>query len=109
MFTVEQRDARREHLLRLAEEDERVVTGAAVGSLAVAALHARGCIERRRLWQGERYVGAVRVEPAALRAALAASVLALMREGTEVDLLSANVFVERLALAQPAAAPPQSA
>ena len=35
MFTVEQRDALREHLLRLAEEDERVVAGAAVGSLAV--------------------------------------------------------------------------
>ena len=35
MFTVEQRDALRDHLLRLAEEDERVVAGAAVGSLAV--------------------------------------------------------------------------
>ena len=35
MFTVEQRDALREHLLRLAEKDERVVAGAAVGSLAV--------------------------------------------------------------------------
>ena len=35
MFTVEQRDALCEHLLRLAEEDERVVAGAAVGSLAV--------------------------------------------------------------------------
>jgi hypothetical protein len=35
VFTVEQRDALREHLLRLAEEDERVVAGAAVGSLAV--------------------------------------------------------------------------
>ena len=35
MFTVEQRDALREHLLRLAEADERVVAGAAVGSLAV--------------------------------------------------------------------------
>src|SRR5947208_6819031 len=35
MFTVEQRNALREHLLRLAEEDERVVAGAAVGSLAV--------------------------------------------------------------------------
>jgi len=37
VFTVEQRDALREHLLRLAEEDERVVAGAAVGSLAVDA------------------------------------------------------------------------
>ena len=35
MFTVEQRDALRDRLLRLAEEDERVVAGAAVGSLAV--------------------------------------------------------------------------
>jgi hypothetical protein len=35
VFTVEQRDALREHLLRLAEEEERVVAGAAVGSLAV--------------------------------------------------------------------------
>ena len=35
MFTVEQRDALRERLLRRAEEDERVVAGAAVGSLAV--------------------------------------------------------------------------
>ena len=35
MFTVEQRDAVREHVLRLAEEDDRVVAGAAVGSLAV--------------------------------------------------------------------------
>ena len=34
MFTVEQRDALREHLLRLAGEDQRVVAGAAVGSLA---------------------------------------------------------------------------
>ena len=35
MFTVEQRDALRDHVLQLAEEDERVVAGAAVGSLAV--------------------------------------------------------------------------
>ena len=35
MFTVAQRDALRERMLRLAEEDERVVAGAAVGSLAV--------------------------------------------------------------------------
>jgi hypothetical protein len=35
VFTVEQRDAVRERLLRLAEDDERVVAGAAVGSLAV--------------------------------------------------------------------------
>ena len=37
VFTVEQRDALREYLLRLAEEDVRVVAGAAVGSLAVDA------------------------------------------------------------------------
>src|SRR5205085_12045366 len=35
VFTVEQRNAFREQLLRLAAEDERVVAGAAVGSLAV--------------------------------------------------------------------------
>ena len=35
MFTVEQRDALREHVLALAEEDSRVVAGAAVGSLAL--------------------------------------------------------------------------
>ena len=35
MFSVEQRDALGERLLRLAKDDERVVAGAAVGSLAV--------------------------------------------------------------------------
>ena len=35
MFTVEQRDALRERVLGLAEEDERVVAAAAIGSLAV--------------------------------------------------------------------------
>jgi hypothetical protein len=35
MFTVAQRDALRERVLRLAEGDERVVAAAAVGSLAV--------------------------------------------------------------------------
>ncbi len=35
MFTVAQRDALRDRLLRLADADERVVAGAAVGSLAV--------------------------------------------------------------------------
>jgi len=35
MFTIEQRDAFRERVLRLGDEDERVVAGAAVGSLAV--------------------------------------------------------------------------
>jgi hypothetical protein len=244
VFTVEQRDALREHLLRLAEEDEHVVAGAAVGSLAVDggdrfsdldltfgiadhvpvadaldhwtrtlideldavhladlergpttyrvfllpdalqfdlsmtpaaqfrpagprfrllfgetaageptvsappdagdlfgwgviyALHSRACIERGRLWQAEHYVGAVRdhalslaclrqglpavqargyddlsaetlarfeaahvgaVEPGALRAALAASVLALMREGEEARLPHVDTVAKRLA------------
>jgi hypothetical protein len=35
VFTVEQRDALRERVLRFGEEDERVVAGAVVGSLAV--------------------------------------------------------------------------
>lgn len=35
MFSVEQRDALRERVLALAEDDERVVAGAVVGSLAV--------------------------------------------------------------------------
>jgi hypothetical protein len=35
VFTVEQRDALREHVLRLAEKDERAVAGAIVGSLAL--------------------------------------------------------------------------
>jgi hypothetical protein len=35
VFSVEQRDALRDRVLQLAEEDERVVAGAAVGSLAV--------------------------------------------------------------------------
>jgi hypothetical protein len=35
LFTVEQRDALRARMLALAEEDERVVAGAAVGSLAI--------------------------------------------------------------------------
>jgi hypothetical protein len=244
LFTVEQRDSLRERLLRLAEEDERVVAGAAVGSLAVDggdrfsdldltfgiadrvpvadvlddwtrtlideleavhladlergpttyrvfllrgalqfdlsmtpaakfrpagprfrlvfgetapgdaqapkppvardlfgwgviyALHARACIERGRVWQAEHYVGAVRdhalslaclregrpavqargyddltadtlarfdaahvgaVEPDALRRALAASVLALMREGAEAGLPHAGTVAHRLA------------
>ena len=37
MFTVDQRDALRARMLRLADEDERVVAGAAVGSLAVGS------------------------------------------------------------------------
>jgi hypothetical protein len=111
------------------------VAGDLFGWGVIYALHARACIERRRSWQAEHYVGAVRdhalslaclrhglpvvqargyddlpaetlarfedthvgaVEPGALRAALAASVLALMREGAEADLL-ADVVAERLA------------
>jgi hypothetical protein len=102
----------------------------------VYALHARACIERGRVWQAEHYVGAVRdhalslaclrqglpavqargyddlpaetlarfadahvgaVEPGALRAALAASVLELMREGAEARLPHADAVARRLA------------
>jgi hypothetical protein len=102
----------------------------------IYALHARACIERRRVWQAEHYVGAVRdhalslaclrqglpavqargyddlpaatlarfeethvgaVEPGALRAALAAAVSALMREGAQAQLVGADVVAERLA------------
>jgi hypothetical protein len=242
VFTVEQRDALRDRLLQLAEEDERVVAGAAVGSLALGggdrfsdldltfavadevpmrdvlddwtrmltgeldalqladlergpttyrvfllpdalqfdlsmtpagqfrpggprfrllfgeagepkfpappvahdlfgwgviyALHARTCVERGRLWQAEHYVGAVRdhalalaclredvpavqargyddlsaetlahyedthvatLKPEALRAALAAGVVALMREGAEAGLPQAEAVADRLA------------
>jgi hypothetical protein len=103
---------------------------------AIYALHARACIERGRVWQAEHYVGAVRdhalslaclreglvpaqargyddlsaetldrldnahvgaVEPLALREALAASVLALMREGADARLLHAHAVAQRLA------------
>jgi hypothetical protein len=102
----------------------------------IYAVHARACIERGRVWQAEHYVGAVRdhalslaclreglpagqarsyedlsadtlgrfeeahigaLEPRVLRAALAASVLALTREGTEARLPNADVVAERLA------------
>jgi hypothetical protein len=102
----------------------------------IYALHARACIERGRVWQAEHYVGAVRdhalslaclreglaavqargydelsaetlarfedahvgaVAPVALRAALAASVLALMHEGAEARLPHADAVAERLA------------
>ena len=101
----------------------------------IYALHARACIERGRYWQAEHYVAAVRdhalslaclrqelpagqargyddlsaetlarfgdthvgaVEPGALRAALAASVGALMREGAEARLPHADAVAERL-------------
>lgn len=101
----------------------------------IYALHARACVERGRIWQAEHYVGAVRdhalslaclrqglpaaqarsyddlavetlarfehshvgaVEPGALRAALAVSVLALMREGAEAHVPHARVVAERL-------------
>jgi hypothetical protein len=102
----------------------------------IYALHSRACIERGRVWQAEHYVGAVRdhalalaclregvtavqargyddlspdtlarseaghigaLEPAALRASLADSVLALTREGAEADLPHAQAVAERLA------------
>ena len=102
----------------------------------IYALHARACIERGRVWQAEHYVGAVRdhalslaclrqgrpavqargyddlsaetlarfedahvgaIEPGALRAALAASVLALIHQGEEARLPHAQVVAERLA------------
>jgi hypothetical protein len=102
----------------------------------IYALHARACIERGRVWQAEHYVGAVRdhalslaclrlglvavqargyddlpreilarferthiggVEPETLRAALAASASALVREAAEADLPTANVVADRLA------------
>src|SRR6266540_1038131 len=112
------------------------VAGDIFGWGVIYALHARACIERGRVWQAEHYVGAVRdhalslaclrqglralqargyddlsaktlarfedahvgaVEPGALRAALAASVLALMREGSEPRLPNARVVAARLA------------
>ena len=102
----------------------------------IYALHARACIARGRVWQAEHYVGAVRdhalalaclrqglpavqargyddlsaetlarfgeahvgaAEPGALRAALAAAVLALMREGAEARLPHADTVAQRLA------------
>lgn len=102
----------------------------------IYALHARACIERRRVWQAEHYVGAVRdhalslaclrhgvvavqargydelpaeilaqfngtlacaAEPGTLRAALAATVTALLREGAQVPVPSAEEVAERLA------------
>jgi hypothetical protein len=112
------------------------VAGDIFGWGVIYALHARACIERGRVWQAEHYVGAVRdhalalaclregrsaaqartyddlsaealarfegthvsqLEPGALRAALAASVLALLREGAEARLPHAHVVTERLA------------
>ncbi|TME04423.1 MAG: hypothetical protein E6I71_06360 [Chloroflexi bacterium] len=153
MFTVEQRDALRERVLTLAENDRRVVAGAAVGSLALGGpkppaagdlfgwgviygVHARACIERGRVWQAEHYIGAVRdhalslaclrrelpavqargyddlpaetlsgfngthvgsLEPERLRHALSAALRALIDEGKEANVPSADVVAERLA------------
>ncbi|MDP9341009.1 MAG: nucleotidyltransferase domain-containing protein [Actinomycetota bacterium] len=111
------------------------VAGDIFGWGVIYALHARACIGRGRVWQAEHYVGAARdhalslaclrqglppvqsrgyddlpaetlaryedahvgaVEPGALRAALAASVLALMHEGEEARLPHAHVVAERL-------------
>src|SRR5437588_2703370 len=116
------------------------VAGDIFGWGVIYALHARACIERGRVWQAEHYVGAVRdhalslaclgqrlppvqargyddlstrtlarfedahvgaVEPGALRAALAASVLALMHEGAEARLPPAHVVAERVAELRP--------
>jgi hypothetical protein len=139
VFTVEQRDALREHLLQLAEKDERVVAGAAAGSLAVdagdrfsdldltfaiadhvpttevldavrdhalslaclceglPAVQARGYDDLRaetlaRL--DDAHVSAA--EPGPLRAALSASVRALMPEGA-AHLPHPNDIAQRLA------------
>jgi len=112
------------------------VEGDIFGWGVIYALHARACIERGRIWQAEHYVGAVRdhalslaclrrgvpaaqargyddlpaeilarfddahvgaLEPGVLRAALAASVLVLMREGAEARLPHAPIVAERLA------------
>jgi hypothetical protein len=112
------------------------VAGDLFGWGVIYALHARACIERRRVWQAEHYVGAVRdhalalaclrnelpaalarryddlpaetlarfeethigtLEPDTLRAALAGSVSALMREGADADLPTADVVADRLA------------
>jgi hypothetical protein len=112
------------------------IAGDIFGWGVIYALHARACIERGRVWQAEHYVGAVRdhalslaclrqglpavqargyddlsaeilarfgdahvgaIEPGVLRAALAASVLALMREGAESRLPHAHAVAERLA------------
>jgi hypothetical protein len=112
------------------------VPGDIFGWGVIYALHSRACIERGRVWQAEHYVGVVRdhalalashregvtavqargyddlsaetlaryedahvgaLEPVALRAALAASVLALTREGIEADLPNAQVAADRLA------------
>ena len=112
------------------------VAGDIFGWGVIYALHARACIERGRVWQAEHYVGAVcdhalalaclregvtavqargyddlsaetlarfedalvgALKPGALRKALAASVLALMREGAEARLPDAQVVAERLA------------
>jgi hypothetical protein len=112
------------------------VAGDIFGWGVIYALHTRACIERGRVWQAEHYIGAVRdhalslaclregvtavqarghddlsaetlarfedalvgaLETGALRAALAASVIALMREGEEARLPHAQVVAERLA------------
>jgi predicted nucleotidyltransferase len=156
MFTVEQRDALRDRVLRLAEEDGRVVAAAVVGSLAVEgggdrfsdldvtfgiadrvpvtrvlddwttrlvdeldavtladlergptdtravardifgwgviyALHTRACIERRRVWQAEHYVGAVRDHALSL-ACLRHGVVAVQARG--YDELPAEIPAE---------------
>jgi predicted nucleotidyltransferase len=116
--------------------DTPAVAGDIFGWGVIYALHTRACIERRRVWQAEHYVGAVRdhalslaclrhgvvavqargydelpaeilaqfnrtlvgaAEPGTLRAALAASVTALLREGAKARISAAEAVAERLA------------
>jgi hypothetical protein len=111
------------------------IPGDLFGWGVIYALHARACVERRRVWQAEHYIGTVRdhalslaclqagvtpvqargyddlsaealaqfadthvraVEPQALRAALAASVRALMDEGSRAGLPHVEIVAPRL-------------
>jgi hypothetical protein len=121
VFTVEQRDALRAHMLRLAEGDARVTAAALVGSLAVGqAQHYIGAVRDHALalaclregqtpFQARGYddlspetlaalegsrVGSP--ERAAERTALAASVRALLREASTADLPHAATIADRL-------------
>jgi len=132
--------AREPEVATRAAGDLFIATPAVAGDIfgwgVIYALHARASIERGRVWQAEHYVGAVRdhalslaclrqglpavqartyddlsaetharleyahvgsVEPAALRAALAASVVALMREGAGAHLPHADTVAQHLA------------
>src|SRR5207302_10419726 len=112
------------------------VAGDLFGWGVIYALHARACIERRRVWQAEHYIGAVRdhalslaclrkglpavqargyddlpadslasfngthvesLEPERLHSALSAAMRALLDEGKEANVPSADTVAERLA------------